>query len=445
VLLALIWLPAGSVAQQTPAADYDLESSRWNGLSRFASSFQRAGIGVEPTETIDYSELTGDDVLVIVYPKQSLDVASLAEFVVDGGRILLADDFGRSGGLLDRLDITRQTDPDRLPHSRFVADRPELPLFQPEGVHPLLEGVETVVANHPSLLRHRGGPVVDYDEGDGGLVYDMNLGEGKVIVFGDASLLINHMIEVADNRRLVENAIAYACQGPGGSCRPRLLVGDFAQTGSYRPDDADTAGEISELIDSFNQTISEIQKQIPSSPLLYYLALLLAAGLVLYLATVYSLRAVRRYSEYVDDAVDDVPSPLSEFEWNVSRFGANRRETNFALPLSILKEIFEELLLKELGCWEVARSERPSIVQLAGQFRQKYLQDYPPSKQDRLEREIRQLLETYAQIPTRHRVFLDSDAYFSDRDLIKLYRRTMRALEIMGLQEEYERRTRSLV
>ncbi|MFB6371819.1 MAG: hypothetical protein ABEN55_01585, partial [Bradymonadaceae bacterium] len=97
------------------------------------------------------------------------------------------------------------------------------------------------------------------------------------------------------------------------------------------------------------------------------------------------------------------------------------------------------------GYWEREQGERPEVVRLARKFRNQYLQDRPPGEQAELEREVRKTLAMFAKIPTRHRVFLDSDAYFSDSDLIQLYRRTERILEIMGLEEEYERRTRTLV
>ena len=439
VVVATLWADS-ALAQE---GDYAVESSRWNGMSEFLGVGSALGIELEPTDTLDFSKLTADQTLVIVYPATELDVTELAAFIVEGGRVLLADDFGKSGGLLERLDIERSPAMSGgLPHDEFVRDNKALPVFEPTGVHPLLEGVSTVVANHPSVLRHPGGPVIAYKK-RGGLVYDMNLGEGKVIVLGDSSLLINQMLEVADNQKLAQNALQYLCEGIS-PCSPKLLVGEIEQSGTFQSSDAPET-TLAWLAEAFNESVARLQAEIPSSPLLFYLAIILSGGLALYLGTIFSVRDSRRYSEYIDEAIEDVPAPQSEFEWNVSRFGANRRETNFALPLSILKEIFEELFLKELGHWEQRPGERPSVIHLARRFRNDYLQQKPPRERDRIEREVRDVLATYAKIPTRHRVFLDSDAYFSDRDLIKLYRRTMRILELMDLEEEYERRTRTLV
>jgi hypothetical protein len=60
-----------------------------------------------------------------------------------------------------------------------------------------------------------------------------------------------------------------------------------------------------------------------------------------------------------------------------------------------------------------------------------------------MRQQLTELLATFAQVPTRHRVFLDSDTYFSERDLLRVHKRSLEILDIMGLKEEYERRTRS--
>jgi len=432
------------------SSDYDVESVGWNGMSRFVQLAEDLGTPVEPTDELDYSSLRPSDTLVIVYPQRDLDVRALADFVIDGGRILLADDFGRAASLLDRLDIERRSiDAGELPHDRFVRDNRSLPIFTPKGVHPLLEGVDTVVGNHPTVLYHGGGPVVPYAESAGsedeppGVVYDMNLGDGKVVVFGDASVLINHMLGVADNRRLVENSLQYVCE-QRSECRPMLMSGAFDQVGTYRQRGG-TERSVAWVAERFNEAVEEVQQEVPSRPLLFYLALILTAGLVLYLSTVFSLGDSRRYSDYIEEAIQEVPAPQTEFEWNISRFGADRRETNFALPLAILKKLFEEILFEELGYLEDPPEQRPSNRQLAREICEEFFGDRPAEERDRLERELYEVLEAYDDIPTRHRVFLDSDAYFSDRDLIQMYRRTRTLLERMGLQEEYERRTRTLV
>ena len=150
-----------------------------------------------------------------------------------------------------------------LPHGEYVQNNPSLPIVRAQGVHPLLEDVEVVVANHPAVLFNVGGPVLRYTE-DGGLVYDMNLGDGKAVVVADPSVFINHMLGVADNAQFVRNTLLYLCRArpadaSDGTCRLKMAVGQFEQIGSYRGAD-DLFGDREELLESvisLNETIDE--------------------------------------------------------------------------------------------------------------------------------------------------------------------------------------------
>jgi hypothetical protein len=446
-LSLLVGIGAGSAfAQQAGAQDFDPNSEDWTGLSRFIELARGQGVELEVVDEINWSTQSPDELLVVVYPATGLNISSAANFVVDGGHMLIADDFGQSPAFLDRLDVSRvNVAMGELPHDRFVQQNRALPIFEPSGRHPLLDGVDTLVANHPSVLLNVGGPVVGYSDGSG-LVYDMNMGQGKVVVFGDASLVINHMLSVADNALFAQNTLDYLCNAQD-PCRAKLIVGEFEQYGRYtsRESADDQTDELSEQLAALNDTIREFMEGMPAEKLLYYLGILLAAGLALYLAAVFRLRPSRPYSAYIANTMREVPAPQSEFDWNLSRFGGGGRETNYALPLAILKEVFEELFLGEMGHWPISGDKRPKLEQLGEEFSAKFLDGYMPTEADAIEKEVIDLLATFARIPTRHRVFLDSDAYFSERDLIKIYRRTRDVLMIMGLEEEYERRTRSLV
>ncbi len=451
VLLVGVWLVgsvlvARSASAQTARSgqDYDPDSDAWTGLSGFVDLAHKQGVALDVVDKIDWSKINRDDVLLFVYPTKPLQIANAANFVIDGGHMLVADDFGASPSFLQRLDVSRVTVAmGRLPHDTFVDGNHALPIFHPTGRHPLLDGVDTVVANHPAVLLNVGGPVISYADGSG-LVYDMNLGKGKVVVVGDASLLINHMLDVGDNAVLAQNTLAYLCRDRS-PCHAKLIVRDFDQYGEYTATESDDDGtdSISAQIDAFNDAVRDFMRNLPTERLLYFLGILLAGGLGLYLAAVFRLRAPRPYSAYIDNTTRHVPDPQSEFDWNLSRFGSGGRETNYALPLAILKEIFEEIVLSDLGYWPINAERRPSIQELGAAVRAKYFAGRPDA--DKLEQEVVDLLAVYARIPTRHRVFLDSDAYFGERDLIRIYRRTRRVLRLMGLEEDYERRTRSLV
>ena len=171
--IVLVWLFVGfgatSASADTNGPDFSPGNSDWNGLSEFLTVADGAGMQLETADKLDYANLEPEtDVVVIVHPKSPLDVANLTAFVVDGGHVLLADDYGAADGFLDRLEITRlQVRMGSLPHDRFVRDNPALPIFDIEGKHPMLGGVDEIIGNHPTVLSNVGGPVVVYDEGGG--------------------------------------------------------------------------------------------------------------------------------------------------------------------------------------------------------------------------------------------------------------------------------------
>lgn len=439
LVFVLLLLPVVAFAE---LLDYEAESADWTGLSQFVAIAQVTGARVETATELDYSALDPSQPLVIVYPREPLDVRQLAQYVSDGGRILLADDFGESESLLERLEIQRiVTSPGNLPHTNFANGNRALPVITSRGSHPLLTGVNRVVANHPAVINNAGGPVLRYDEG-GGFVYDMNLGDGKVIVVADASIFINGMINVAENDVFTANVLRYICRDEPG-CRPLLVTKDFAQHGTY--DRSLFSLNDTELLEAFNDFIQEVQERLPGADFLYWMSLLLCAGVVVYVVTVFPARRTRAYSRHVTKLLESVPPPQSEFDWNVSRFADGGRSMNYALPIAILKESFEELFLDALGHWPSSAETRPGIRQLGAQFATTYLADRTEDVRSSIEDDVVALLATFAHIPPRARVFLDNDAHYSEGTLLQYHRRAMTVLTIMGLTDEYERRTRGII
>ena len=444
-LVMLCALPSMGWAQ---AQDFDFDSSDWNGMQDFKMVAQAQKVTLVVHDTLDYAAMDPDEPWILIHPKGDLKAGSLSRYIVKGGRVLLADDFGRSDAFLERLDLSRVM-PTRgaLPHNRFVKGNPALPVFTPKGVHPLLEGVKKMVANHPAILFNIGGPVVSYDEG-GGLVYDMNLGQGKVVVLSDSSVLINHMILLADNDTFVRNALAYLCKGAAASCTVHVAAGDFAQRGSFGRDEQKNllgmSKDLLESVDSFNSTIAQAMRGLPTAKLFYFLGIFLVAGLGVYLYTIFPIRQTRLYSAYLSDTQQEIAAPQSEYDWNISRFMTAGPQSNYLLPVSILKELFESLFLEGIDhAQAVEGGQRPDIVALSERYKQMYLQDYPQPEAERLREQALATLATLARVPTRHRVFLEGDLHFTERELLDLHDRVLNILEHMGKKDDYERRTRS--
>lgn len=454
----LVWASgwAGvAVAQDTPEpaplnnGDYAVGNDAWNGLSSLMAISERLGHPIEPVTRQDIGALGPDDRLIIIYPTEQLPVDELAGFVIDGGKVLLGDDFGGSGPFLGRLGI-KQVPTEEIRHASYYLGRPGLPVFEPGGRHPLLEGVEQVVANHPAGLITRGGAILPYNDARFGLVYDMRLARGKVIVVGDSSIFINHMLKVRDNGVFVANALEYLCRD-ADPCSPKLLVGDFELTGEYAPQntpDDDVFDQIGESLDQINEALEKLDDYVPPYNAVYYASLLLMGGVVVFLITIFPARRAPQVEP--ESGPPEGVQPLSEFEWNLKRYDRPGFQGNYVLPVAILKTEFERLFLRELAEGERVPEEGEASRKA---FLRRMAQRYADRKADqdgggpgdrvRVYKQTLGLLETLAQIPPRHRLFLDSEATFSERDMMKLHAQSRAILETLDVADEYDRRTRS--
>lgn len=447
---ALLWSGQARAQEQALSLspeggeDFALEGDGWRGLSNLFKLARAEGIELYPSAKLDYSDLSLDEPLLVIAPAQELRADSLTRYVADGGRVFVADELGSSGALLSRLELVRVAPQlGGLPHNEFLRGNPALPILRPRGVHPMLEGVSVVVANHPAVLSNIGGPVVGYSD-DGGLIYDMNLGRGKVIVAADSSLLINHMLFVGDNAQLIRNTLRYLCQHREG-CRIRLYVGAFAQRGAW-----DELGglreDLAQDVSRWNESVRRAMEQLPAERLFYSMSLLLTVGVVIYLFTIFPVRKPRPHSDALRLAQRPHTIPQSEFDWSLARYLEGSAGMNYAQPVAILKEVFEELFLTELGLWagdEAQRKPVSDVRLLAERFAERYMREASPAQVKQRTQELVELWTTLAKVPGRHRVFLDNDVYFSERDLLKIHERCMWILDQMNRREDYERRTRN--
>lgn len=434
VLIVLVVLLYTSTATaQSP--DYEPFDDTWVGLSDFVRLAEQLGIELNVADSIDFSKLDPAEPVIVIYPKQEPKTKDFVRWVVDGGRMIMADDFGESTAFLKRLEIDRFAPAThKLPHDRFYDGNKSAPVFIPRGKHKLLDGVNSIVANHPTVIVNEGGPVVQYSDG-GGLVYDMNLGDGKVIVISDPSLFINGALPLDDNARFAENAMKYICRDRF-PCKVTLLRKTFSQVGTYRSDDPLNGG-MDEIAERVNEVLEQLAEDV-GTEFLYFLSLFLLVGLGVYLVAILPIVESRKYSGYISDFIGSVPSPQSEFDWNMSRFSTALPATQDVLPMSILKQIFEEIFLAELGLWPSKSEERPKIEKLVSMFSERYLVGVDAGL---VTRDLTELLAVFATTPSRHRVFLENETDLQRGDLLKYHRTAIEILTIMGKKDEYDRRT----
>ncbi len=223
-MAAISWIPAAARAQD--ASDFDPESTEWNGLSELMAIAAEHGHALV-TRELDASTLTPADAVLLIAPREAPLAAPLIALMRDGGRVVVADDYGAGLAILETFHIER-----RAPRSDAdvlrLRGNPELLIAHAAMQHPLTLGVDALVTNHPQVVVHhpddaseRGGPlgpIFEIADGDAvvlaGAVGD-EPHQGRLIVLSDPSVLINNMLEMRGNRRFAENLVEFVARPDG--------------------------------------------------------------------------------------------------------------------------------------------------------------------------------------------------------------------------------------
>lgn len=224
------------VIQGYPSVD-DLfvRNPYWNGLSEVYNM-------LEPVRVRDYGELYRVDpvnsTLLVVGPSLEFsdsDFASFRSYLLGGGTVVLADDFGSGDQILSRLGVDAGFSGELLLGSVFYSGGFELPrilnvtCFDVLGDELVLnyatfltgEDVDCVVSSSPFTYSVvNGSRVVRAFPVIGGV----NYGRGRVWVVSDSSLWINGMIERAGNRDLLLELVEGAVYIDEAHMEPSALV-----------------------------------------------------------------------------------------------------------------------------------------------------------------------------------------------------------------------------
>lgn len=329
---------AGAVLALIPVAsaradpDYDPGSRAWNGLSSLVALAEDHGVPLEVTGPLDLGSLTPRDAVLLVYPDDDLPVASLAEFMRDGGRLTLADDYGTGDELLEVYRIGRiAADPDDAPRLR---GNPNLPVAQPAARHALTYGITAVVTNHATTLYHpQLEPLLAFDGSGRGMVLAGAVGEGRLVAVGDPSVLINNMLEFRDNERFARNLLRYMSER-GGTLYlvtpGTAMVGRYGEPGSGRP--------FHDL-----RTWLEELAGAEAPPL----ALLLGAIVVASILLVVAVTSLPRRSPYDGSSMFGPAGAAGGFVGRVGYF--RQPSANLLHPLMVYKFELEGEIVRHLG------------------------------------------------------------------------------------------------
>jgi hypothetical protein len=238
------------------SADYNPRSQAWNGMANFVGLAEGMGFEVTPVSALEWSDLSADDILFLIYPLQRVDPNRLGAFVQAGGNVVIADDFGDGKDAMAGLGLLRADTV--TPRTRYYRNLSYAPIATARSDHPVAKDVGEVVTNHPAALTHIEGAttVVAFDDGTA-VVAAGERGSGKFVAISDPSIFINRMQQFPGNVQLAANLLTYL--GRNQHARHVVLLrGDVAMSGDPRPYiDDPSAGNLGRSIADLNGWLSE--------------------------------------------------------------------------------------------------------------------------------------------------------------------------------------------
>ncbi len=322
--------PVVALVLAAALADYQPQSADWNGLRSVVDAAAAAGCPVEERASLDWSRLTGNDVLWFVYPRARVDPRRLALYLEAGGRALVADDFGGAGDAFARLELARAGG--AVGAARYYQGNPKLPEADSSSESTLARAAPAIVANHPAHFATAAPAAYRFSE-RAALVVEGTLGRGRFVALADPSVLINDMQQIEENRRFAAALVA-------ATCRPHLdrillVSGDFTDGGEpparlagapegRRPPPASARDFFNDALAAVNDLAPRPGAEPPDGALLAAFALAATALMLLAL-----LRGLPGRTPGYDGSWTRAPA--------LARSGPAREWTR-ALPAAILRE-----------------------------------------------------------------------------------------------------------
>jgi hypothetical protein len=213
-------------------ADYDPVNTSWNGLSRFRQIIDGMGFRAVEVSTLEWGELDAEDVLLLLYPQQTVNPLSLDAFIQAGGNVIIADDFGGAGNAFAKLGLVR-SNAGSMRANAYYEGKSWAPIATVTPGHPVADQVTEVVCNHPAALEQVDGAITIAGFKDGAVIAAGTRGSGKFVAIADPSIMINRMQEFPGNVRVMANALQWL--GRNGRTKRVIIVrGDVPMHGEPR-------------------------------------------------------------------------------------------------------------------------------------------------------------------------------------------------------------------
>jgi len=199
-----------------PTGDFRIDNPFWNGLTDFRERNNAAGI----TSLADLPADPGNSTLIVIpyVPLNGSALSAIRQFVVQGGVLLIMDDYGYGNQVLEYLGAEMRFTGERLMDPIFNYRNAMFP--RASDLSYPLNGTGDIALNHATSLTVSGGSVsvivrssefsfLDTDGNSARSAGDpsgplpvagyQKLGDGCVIAVADPSIIINSMAGVDGN------------------------------------------------------------------------------------------------------------------------------------------------------------------------------------------------------------------------------------------------------
>jgi hypothetical protein len=219
ILITVIWFfPTND--------DFSVENPFWNGMEDMMASGELVSLS-------SFAQLPQDSrgaTLILIPYKELADAEldRLHRFVLRGGRLIIADDYGYGNAILERIELDARFSGQVLLDPLVYYSNKYLPVIYHFEPNPLTAGTDSLVMNHAtglinvgtinilamsssfSFLDSNDNGTWDDDEPNGPVpvLSQHKLGDGEVILVADPSLFINAMEPIEGNSHLLQNVIS---------------------------------------------------------------------------------------------------------------------------------------------------------------------------------------------------------------------------------------------
>jgi hypothetical protein len=233
VLFGVVVAAALLVAASTSTTAFGAYNTAWDGTADLRSLAESSGVEIHLGQnTSAYTDSPPEKtVALILAPDQSYkrrDTALIARFVRDGGTLIVADERAApTNALLAAIGADARIDGAPLRDERVHYRSPTAPTVRNLSDHPAVADVSSITLNHGSAVEPGNATVLartsgyayrdtnentELDDTEAVTGYPVvtgeRVGQGQIVVVGDASLFINDMLERSGNRQFARNLFA---------------------------------------------------------------------------------------------------------------------------------------------------------------------------------------------------------------------------------------------